>query len=176
MNGDIYYQISNPSPSGQMLNMYQGIHYFIKRTKDINGKVTDYYGGAPKDLAAAKKALNAAKKEVNTLNEQKSDLLAQKAGNKIIQYSNAKYVGKVNKKGQENGKGKMIWKNGDVYEGDWKNGKRTGKGKLTWKNGDKYEGYFKNDELDGEGTLEYSNGDIEVGIWKNGELTEEAMG
>ena len=32
------------------------------------------------------------------------------------------------------GKGKLLYKNGDVYEGDWKNDKRDGSGKLNYLN------------------------------------------
>jgi hypothetical protein len=36
----------------------------------------------------------------------------------------------------------MRFKNGDVFEGEWKNNKKEGKGLYRWKNGDKYEGFF----------------------------------
>ena len=40
----------------------------------------------------------------------------------------------------------MYWKNGDRYEGDYKNDKREGKGIMYWNDGDKYEGDWKNDK------------------------------
>ena len=34
----------------------------------------------------------------------------------------------------------------DYYEGEWKKGKKSGQGKLVWKNGQVYEGGFENDQ------------------------------
>jgi len=34
----------------------------------------------------------------------------------------------------------MIYENGDIYEGDWKNGLEHGKGKIIYQNGDSYDG------------------------------------
>jgi hypothetical protein len=34
--------------------------------------------------------------------------------------------------GKRNGKGKITFANGDVYDGDWLNDKRHGKGKYIW--------------------------------------------
>ena len=48
--------------------------------------------------------------------------------------------------------GKLTWKNGDEYYGDWQNGKRTGKGTYIWADGGKYVGEFKDDSLNGQGT------------------------
>ena len=42
----------------------------------------------------------------------------------------------------------MHFKNGDKYEGDWKNDIKEGKGIYFFNNGDKYEGDFKNNILD----------------------------
>ena len=36
-----------------------------------------------------------------------------------------------------------------------------------YKNGDRFEGEFKNDKREGKGKLFYKNGDIKEGIWKN---------
>ncbi len=42
--------------------------------------------------------------------------------------------------GKPMGKGKSIWKSGEIYEGDFVDGNRQGKGKTTLANGDVYEG------------------------------------
>ena len=44
----------------------------------------------------------------------------------------------------------------------------SGQGIYTFKNGDSYDGHWKNDKREGQGTLIYSNGDRYVGEWKNG--------
>jgi hypothetical protein len=65
----------------------------------------------------------------------------------------------------------------DYYEGQWKDGEKSGKGKLVFKDGDKYVGNFQNDEMHGFGTLTFARDDeasyIE-GVFKNGELTQKA--
>lgn len=45
--------------------------------------------------------------------------------------------------GKKEGKGIMIYNNGDRYEGEWKAGRRHGEGKETWINGVVYEGQWK---------------------------------
>jgi hypothetical protein len=42
-----------------------------------------------------------------------------------------------------NGNGKMIYKNGDEFEGEWKDNKIEGNGKMIYKNGDVFEGEWK---------------------------------
>ena len=37
---------------------------------------------------------------------------------------------------KKSGQGVMIYENGDLYDGGWKQGKRNGQGTLTLKNGD----------------------------------------
>ncbi|MBK7393758.1 MAG: hypothetical protein IPI64_10740 [Chloracidobacterium sp.] len=62
-----------------------------------------------------------------------------------------------------NGKGKMVYVIGDVYEGDFVKGKKSGKGILTYKNGDIYVGEFISDRKEGQGTLTFKDGAVYVG-------------
>ncbi len=57
------------------------------------------------------------------------------------------------------------------YDGRWKEGKQSGVGKLVWKNGERYVGEFQDDQQNGERIL-YSatNKIIKQGHWKNGLL------
>ena len=41
------------------------------------------------------------------------------------------------------GSGKMIYKNGDIYQGEFKNDKKEGKGLMTFTNGNKYDGEWE---------------------------------
>jgi hypothetical protein len=52
----------------------------------------------------------------------------------------------------KHGNGKLVYANGDVYEGQFKNDKRYGQGKLTAQNGSVQEGIWSNDKLTGEVT------------------------
>jgi len=91
----------------------------------------------------------------------------------------------------DNGYGKYVWENGDVYIGDWvngdqegngtfsfhsgskyvgefKKGSRWGTGTYTWASGEKHTGQWMNDDQHGEGSYYDSNGNVKVGVWKNG--------
>jgi hypothetical protein len=46
------------------------------------------------------------------------------------------YVGTLDSCGDNHGKGKMSYANGDVYDGDWKKGKKEGKGQMWYNAGD----------------------------------------
>jgi hypothetical protein len=100
------------------------------------------------------------------------------------------------KDGKMAGKGNLVWKDGDTYEGDfkndlrngfgvltyskqsvgdyykglWRDGKMSGKGKLVWKTGETFEGNFENGLKNGFGVLSYSkesSGDYYEGHWKD---------
>ena len=63
--------------------------------------------------------------------------------NKIekIEYKNgAVYTGNV-KEGKPHGTGKMVWSNGESFEGKWENGKRI-EGRCLYKNGNIFEGIY----------------------------------
>jgi len=61
------------------------------------------------------------------------------------------------KMGQQHGKGRMCWKNGDSYEGDFFMGKRQGSGVYHWKDGKEYKGEFHDDLRHGKGTFAYDS-------------------
>lgn len=65
------------------------------------------------------------------------------------------------------GKGKTSYANGDVYVGDYKVGRRAGKGKFTWANGDVYEGDWKASQRNGSGKFTYANGQVLVGVFQD---------
>ena len=83
-----------------------------------------------------------------------------------------KYVGEyINNK--PHGNGIMYYAQNDennrkYYEGEWVNGIRQGKGTLVWNNGDKFIGYWKDGLRNGTGTLYYATGEIYKGNWLNG--------
>lgn len=70
--------------------------------------------------------------------------------------------------GTPHGQGKMVWDNGNVYEGNWKDGLINGQGKMVWNNGDLYEGNWKDGQYNGQGKVQWSNGDVYEGEWQNG--------
>ena len=82
------------------------------------------------------------------------------------EYERKKYEGDW-KNDKIEGKGKMIWKTGEVYEGEWSNNLKEGKGIETYTDGAKYEGNFKNSKFEGKGVLYYANGCRYEGDFKN---------
>ena len=66
-----------------------------------------------------------------------------------------------------NGKGKCEYKNG-IYMKEILKIINKGYGKMKYKNGDIYEGYFKDNKFDGYGKMIYNNKDEYDGQWKNG--------
>ena len=67
------------------------------------------------------------------------------------------------------GQGKYIYKNGDIYEGNWKNNKKEGKGVYYFnQKGEKYKGNFFDDYPNGKGIYYYKNGDRYEGMFKDG--------
>ena len=72
------------------------------------------------------------------------------------------------KEGRWNGKGTLNSANGDVYEGEFLNDQRHGTGTYTWKSGRQYIGGFALDERHGKGTFAFSDGSLYIGDFKNG--------
>lgn len=64
------------------------------------------------------------------------------------------------------GIGKMKYANGNVFEGNFVRGKRSKYGKLEYAGGETYEGSFFGDLRHGYGTMKFSNGDDYVGDFK----------
>jgi hypothetical protein len=70
------------------------------------------------------------------------------------------------KNSKREGKGLMIYSNGDVYEGSWQADLKHGYGILEKKNQDKYHGYWNNGLKEGQGYYYYSStGKIYLGEW-----------
>ncbi len=80
--------------------------------------------------------------DVNEAN--KKELLSKPYA--VVRSANGTYYGPI-RYGCMHGKGKYIFKNGDVYEGDFTNGRITGYGTVTFRNGKKATGYFENGVL-----------------------------
>jgi hypothetical protein len=85
---------------------------------------------------------------------------------RIIYINGDVYEGEC-KQGLIEGKGKMEYDNGDIYEGDFSKGDLEGKGKMEYDNGDIYEGNFSKGDLEGKGKMKYDNGDIYEGEFKD---------
>eukprot|EP00210_Caulerpa_lentillifera_P002864 g2735.t1 len=60
------------------------------------------------------------------------------------------------------------FKNGDRYEGGWRNGLPEGSGKYTWKDGSTYAGYWKEGTKHGTGEYQWPSRAKYSGDWQNG--------
>ena len=114
--------------------------------------------------------------------------------NKISEEPDGIYEGHFRNMKKE-GRGKMTYYNGHIYDGEWKDDEYHGKGKYTtcvnssisiyegdFKcgkaegkgvliiNGDKYEGDFINWLMEGKGIYSFKNGDKYEGDFKNGQI------
>ncbi|MGT2772390.1 hypothetical protein [Streptococcus marimammalium] len=67
-----------------------------------------------------------------------------------------------------NGKGKLTFENGDVYEGNFVNGMFNGKGIFISNIGWSYEGDFKDGQADGQGKLIAKDKKVYEGTFKQG--------
>ena len=89
-----------------------------------------------------------------------------KAGKGIMKYKNGDIYEGEWKKDFREGKGIMKYKIGDIYEGEWKNDLRGGKGIMKFRTGDNYKGEWVNDLREGQGIMKYINGEEYEGEWK----------
>lgn len=67
-----------------------------------------------------------------------------------------------------NGKGKLTFENGDIYEGNFTNGVFNGKGIFTSNLGWSYEGDFRDGQADGQGKLIAKDKKVYEGTFKQG--------
>ena len=99
----------------------------------------------------------------------------------IISPDENRYEGGRNTNGASHGFGKMIYADGNIYEGNWLNGKRSEKGRLTLTTGTIYEGEWADDKRNGHGEITYGesssfgHGNVYNGGWKDDEKHGEGI-
>eukprot|EP00344_Euplotes_crassus_P005171 CAMPEP_0197001672 /NCGR_PEP_ID=MMETSP1380-20130617/6320_1 /TAXON_ID=5936 /ORGANISM="Euplotes crassus, Strain CT5" /LENGTH=268 /DNA_ID=CAMNT_0042419433 /DNA_START=51 /DNA_END=853 /DNA_ORIENTATION=- len=77
------------------------------------------------------------------------------------------YEGQWSQDNKRHGRGKCIWKNGAVYEGNWENNFPEGHGRIIHEDGDMYEGFWRKGKAHGEGIFIKESGAKYFGIWIN---------
>ena len=70
------------------------------------------------------------------------------------------------------GRGRYLWKDGSLYEGNYENGKKEGFGKFTFARSENlYEGFWKDGKQNGLGVLTTKVGvELKRGLWENGKM------
>ena len=91
---------------------------------------------------------------------------------KYIYSNNSSYEGHF-LKGNQHGKGSLIFKEGH-YIGSFKKNKKDGEGRLSYNSGERYIGQFKSNTFYGKGKFVYANGDVYKGHWQDGK--KEGLG
>lgn len=81
------------------------------------------------------------------------------------------YKGDTNECGQKHGEGVMVYENGDVYEGEWKNDLHHGFGIFTYANGAVYFGHWENGVHHGQGRFTSAEGTGVEGYFENGKAS-----
>ncbi|CAF1537867.1 unnamed protein product, partial [Didymodactylos carnosus] len=89
-------------------------------------------------------------------------------------WSGAKFEGEF-RNGKFNGRGKLVYRGGDVYVGQWKDDKRHGVGKMNWTDGRLYEGGWINNAEEGYGVKKWKRGSRYEGAWVNGKRIGEGV-
>lgn len=96
-------------------------------------------------------------------------------GEETKDYPDGTYVGNIANDLRE-GRGKMTYTNGEIYDGSWSNDKKQGNGKMTYKNGGVFESVWRNDLASDYGTMIYANGDNYKGYMIDGMKTNGLYG
>lgn len=60
---------------------------------------------------------------------------------------------------------KILYENGELYEGKGRNGKRDGKGRFIYLDGSVYEGHWEKDKRHGTGQISYADGSYVKGLF-----------
>ena len=66
------------------------------------------------------------------------------------------------------GSGKVVWNNGDSFEGTLVKGQRQGEGQFIWASGQRYSGTWEQDQPRGQGQMQFINGDRYRGRLEDG--------
>lgn len=88
-----------------------------------------------------------------------------KADANKVEVDPGEYIGQTILNGVKEGQGTCTYKNGNMYEGDWKANKRHGKGTMKYSSGAGYDGEWVEGERSGHGVMQYGNGSSYEGQW-----------
>ncbi|SNT38774.1 Serine/threonine protein kinase [Noviherbaspirillum humi] len=72
------------------------------------------------------------------------------------------------KTGSVSGTGRIVWSDGNQFDGTLVQGKKEGRGQFVWQNGQRYNGEWAHDMPNGRGTIVYANGDRYQGEVRDG--------
>lgn len=85
----------------------------------------------------------------------------------ILEFSFGRYTGQVHPENASlrHGKGRLVYCNGNIYTGEWKNGAPDGFGEKKYLNGDSFVGFWVNGKREGNGSYLFRDGDMFAGMY-----------
>ena len=89
---------------------------------------------------------------------------------KLTEKDGAVYSGQFKQGKLHDARSRIVYANGDTYEGDVEEGVLCGEGVLCFTNGDRYEGEFKNNSRWGSGVMHFATGDQYEGRWNDAQM------
>jgi hypothetical protein len=92
---------------------------------------------------------------------------------RMVYVNGSVYTGQW-KDGKMHGNGNIHWDDGSSYIGQWKNGKRYGFGIYKWADGSLYAGGWADNNMSGTGIMQYPDGNLYNGLWKEGKFLNTA--
>ena len=66
--------------------------------------------------------------------------------------------------------GKETWKDGSIYEGQYRQGHKHGQGVYVWSDGSTYEGEWFNNKIHGQGAYTWADGRRYTGQWEENKM------
>ncbi|NEX62780.1 serine/threonine-protein kinase [Noviherbaspirillum galbum] len=90
------------------------------------------------------------------------------SGTGRIVWSNGNQFDGTLVRGMKEGRGNFRWASGQRYVGEWSHDLPNGRGTLFFANGNRYDGEVRDGVPDGRGTAKFKNGDAYAGAWARG--------
>jgi hypothetical protein len=112
---------------------------------------------------------------LSAISSQKSPTAPLTDGHHRVEYKNGDIYEGSFKNGMRHGAGTYQFVDGDCYEGAWHNGRKHGHGTYTWKDGSKYVGSWSGNRQDGDGTYVWNAQAQYAGKWK-AQVSKEKVG
>ena len=102
-----------------------------------------------------------------TANNSASDSISYSGTGKVVWDNGDSFEGSL-VKGQRQGEGQFVWASGQRYSGTWEQDQPRGQGQMQFTNGNRYQGRVEDGLPEGQGVMRYASGDEFTGQLKRG--------
>ncbi|KAG5005427.1 hypothetical protein JHK82_029450 [Glycine max] len=143
------------------------------KTQTLNGGMSPWSAATDASLEAVMEFASSLLKGKNANKSKKDGVLSVRAASMLeaerdlskkwspvveMQYRGGRYKGRC-QGGLPEGKGRLVLRDGSIYDGLWRYGKRSGPGSFYFKNGDMFQGSWRDDVIHGKGWFYFRTGD-----------------